>query len=103
MLKIEEPSEREDAYFTKKEFELKKKRAEERHKKMTEEEKKNLKKLHYMCCPKCGKKLIEIDYKGVRIDKCSGCSGIWLDKGELETITQLEKSIVKKFLDNFNK
>jgi hypothetical protein len=35
-------------------------------------------------CPKCGASLVAIHYKGIAIDKCSRCQGIWLDSGELE-------------------
>lgn len=41
--------------------------------------------------------LIEINYKGIKVDKCSGCEGVWLDAGELEAISQLEKLVVDKF------
>jgi len=43
---------------------------------LAEEEKKRLKELHYMRCPKCDMELIEIDYKGIKVDKCSECEGI---------------------------
>lgn len=39
-----------------------------------------------MCCPKCGRKLEETMYHKVRIDRCAGCGGVWLDPGELETL-----------------
>ena len=34
-------------------------------------------------CPKCDGQLFETEYDGITIDMCSGCSGIWLDAGEL--------------------
>jgi hypothetical protein len=55
------PSEKEEEYFAKMEFEKKKKIEEEKHKRLAEEEKERLKKLHYMQWPKCGMELIEID------------------------------------------
>jgi hypothetical protein len=39
-----------------------------------------------MRCPKCGRKLEETVYQKVRIDRCTGCGGVWLDPGELETL-----------------
>ena len=36
--------------------------------------------------PKFGMELIEIDYKEIKVDKCSECEGVWLDPGELEAI-----------------
>jgi hypothetical protein len=97
------PSEREEEYFARMEFEKKKKQEEEKQKKLAEAEKKKLKELHYMKCPKCGMGLIEIDYKSTKIDKCSGCGGIWLDAGELETVSQLEKTGLDKLFSVFKK
>ena len=54
---------------------------------LAEEEKKRLKKLHYLCCPKCGTKLEEAALEGVTVDICPGCHGVWLDEGELEKLT----------------
>jgi hypothetical protein len=97
------PSEQEEEYFARKEFERKKKIEEEKHKKLGEEKKKRLKELHYMRCPKCGMELIEIDYKGIKIDECSECEGIWLDAGELETVSKLEKTGLDKLFSVFKK
>jgi hypothetical protein len=97
------PSEKEEEFFVRMEFEKKKKIEEEKHKRLAEEEKKRLKKLHYMQCPKCGMELIEIDYKGIKIDECSECEGIWLDAGELETVAKLEKTGLDKFFSIFKK
>ena len=90
------PSEKEEEYFARMEFERKKKLEEEKHLKLGDQEKKRLKELHYMKCPKCGMELIEIDYKGVKVDKCSECEGIWLDAGELEAISRFEKTNLDK-------
>ena len=95
------PSEKEEEYFARQAFERKQKMEEEERNKLKAAEKERLKKLHYMHCPKCGSDLIEIDYKNVKVDKCSHCEGIWLDAGELETITQMEKSVLTKFLRVF--
>lgn len=97
------PSEKEEEYFARMEFERKKKLEEEKHKKMAEAEKLKLKELHYMRCPKCGMELIEIDYKGIKVDKCSVCEGVWLDAGELEAVSKLEKSGLEKLFHVFRK
>ena len=97
------PSEKEEEFFARTEFERKKKIEEEKHKRLAEEEKNRLKKLHYMQCPKCGMELIEIDYKGIKIDECSECEGIWLDAGELDAVAKLEKSGLDKFFSIFKK
>jgi hypothetical protein len=97
------PSEKEEEHFARLEFERKKKLEEERHKKLAEEEKKRLKELHYMRCPKCGMELIEIDCKGIKVDKCSECEGVWLDAGELEAISKFEKTGLDKLFSVFKK
>jgi hypothetical protein len=97
------PSEKEEEYFTRLELERKKKIEEERLKKVAEEEKIRLKELHHMRCPKCGMELNEVEYKGVHIDKCLNCEGIWLDAGELEAISKLEKSSLDKLFSIFKK
>ena len=38
----------------------------------------------HMRCPKCGEPLEETFPRQAKIDACSGCGGIWLDKGEWE-------------------
>ncbi|MBW2216453.1 MAG: zf-TFIIB domain-containing protein [Deltaproteobacteria bacterium] len=97
------PSNQEEEYIARMEFEKKQKLEEEKHKNIKENEKKRLEELHYMRCPKCGMELIEIDYKNIKIDKCSECEGIWFDAGELETIIQLEKSGLDKLFSVFKK
>ena len=100
---VGKPSEKEEEYFAGIEFERKKKLEEEKQKKMAEEEKRKLKELHYMKCPKCGMELIEIGYKGIKVDKCSRCDGIWLDAGELEAISKVEKKVLDKWFHVFTK
>jgi len=97
------PSEQEEEHFARMEYERKKKIEEEKHKALAAEEKKRLQEIHSMRCPKCGMMLIEIDYKGIKVDKCSECEGIWLDAGELETVSKLEKSGIDKLFSVFKK
>ncbi len=100
---MKKPSEKEEEYFARLEFEKRKQAEEEKQKRLAEEEKKRLKALHYMKCPKCGMELIEIDYKNLKVDKCSGCEGIWLDSGEFEAISKLEKSSLDKLFGVFKR
>jgi len=97
------PSEREADYIARTEFDRKKKIEEEKHKLLASAEKKRLKELHNMRCPKCGMELIEIDYKDIKVDKCSECDGIWLDAGELEAVSKLEKTGLDKLFGVFRK
>jgi len=43
-----------------------------------------------MRCPKCGTKLTAIEHHGVTVEECPSCQGMWLDRGELETLAQRE-------------
>jgi len=100
---LKKPSELEEEYFARLEFEKRKKIEEEKQEKLAKEEKQRLKDLHYKKCPKCGMDLIEIDYKNIKVDKCSGCEGIWLDPGELEAVSNLEKTGLEKLFSVFKK
>ena len=97
------PSEKEEEYFVRMEFERKKKVEEGKHQKLREEEKKKLRDLHFMRCPKCGMELIEIDYQGIKVHKCSECRGVWLDAGELQSAAGLEKTALDRFFSVFKK
>jgi len=97
------PSEKEEAFFARQEFEKKKMLEEERQNKLAEDQKKKAKELHFMKCPKCGMGLIEIDYKSIKVDKCSACEGIWLDAGEMESVAKMEKGALDKLFSVFSK
>lgn len=95
------PSPKEDEYIARMEYERQKQIAETAHEKLKEQEKTDLKELHYMCCPKCGMDLIEIEYHDILIDKCSECEGIWLDDGEIDAIAKMEKTGLDKLFSVF--
>ncbi len=94
----EKPSSAEEEYFAKLEFERKKKAAEERERQMKEEERRRLRELHHMRCPKCGMELVEVEYRGVKIDRCTSCAGVWLDAGELEQVAEASAGFLGGFL-----
>jgi Zn-finger nucleic acid-binding protein len=41
-----------------------------------------------MECPVCGDRLRPVEKYGVEVEICPGCKGVWLDRGELETIIE---------------
>lgn len=41
-----------------------------------------------MKCPNCDATLLMTEKKGVEIDYCPQCRGVWLDRGELEKIVE---------------
>ena len=43
-----------------------------------------------MNCPVCDASLRVINKYGVEVDICPGCKGIWLDRGELEKVIEME-------------
>lgn len=56
----------------------------------------------HMKCPKCGGDLKEIGFRGVNIDRCTLCDGVWLDQGELEKLAGTEDgSAIRNILDFF--
>ena len=95
------PSHTEEEFFARVEAEKKKKLAEDSRKKLTEEEKARLKSLHWMRCPKCGMELHAVPYKGVTLDKCFQCHGVFLDDGELEKIAGEESGFLTGVLSLF--
>lgn len=95
---IRKPSESEEEYIARIEYERRKQVEEEKHKAMAVQEKRRQKELHFMHCPKCGMQLIEVAYKSLKVDRCSACGGVWLDAGELEAAVELEKGLLGRIL-----
>ena len=53
-----------------------------------------------MDCPVCKNAMITLELQEVEIDYCTGCSGIWLDAGELELLLG-EPEKAASLLDSF--
>lgn len=45
-----------------------------------------------MNCPKCESEMSSYERNGVTVDQCTGCRGIFLDRGELERLIDAESS-----------
>lgn len=43
-----------------------------------------------MTCPKCHADLRSYERNGITIDQCTGCRGVFLDRGELEHLLDAE-------------
>lgn len=95
------PSSPEEEYFARQEAERRRLLADQRQAAMEAKEREDLRTLHFMRCPKCGMQLEEIAFGDVRVDKCFNCEGLWLDKGELETVQAKEPGFVGKLLGIF--
>ena len=96
------PSEKEEEYFARQQFAQKQKIEVDKQKQLADAELKKAKELHFMKCPKCGMNLVEIDYKSIKVDRCSACEGIYLDKGELAEILKLEKGALDRLFSVFS-
>jgi uncharacterized protein len=78
----EKPTEQEDEYFARLEFERRRKVLDERDARTAED----IPSVMRGRCPKCGAGLIPVPYRGIELDKCSRCQRVWLDFGELDRI-----------------
>ncbi|MDP2876801.1 MAG: zf-TFIIB domain-containing protein [Holophaga sp.] len=86
------PSNKEEEHFAQMEFERRKHLANAQAEQLAAKEKAELKVLHWMHCPKDGSELLETTLRGVKVDICSTCGGMWLDAGELNSLTEADKS-----------
>jgi uncharacterized protein len=80
------PTESEAEYFARLEFERRRKVLDEREARAAEDERRRILPVVRGRCPKCGAELIAVPYRGIELDKCSRCQGMWLDFGELDQI-----------------
>jgi len=99
-----ERKKKEDKWFleNEKEFleQLRKKREARIKEALAHEDKKKqeeLKKTHWMCCPKCGHAMKSQDYKGIEVDVCTLCEGVYFDRGELEGLLDREYEARRSF------
>ena len=83
----EKPSKNEHEYFVRRDAEL----IKERRERLDEERSNQERSSHFNKCPRCGIDLTERDHNGAKIDQCPKCGGMWLDKGELEVIEELDR------------
>ena len=97
------PSTTEEEYFVREDAEKKRKLALQVKKETEAAELKRLKELHFMRCPKCGLAMQEVKYSGVDVDVCFACGGVFLDKGELESISKPGKDGVMSAILNWFK
>ena len=84
----EKPSRNEDEYFARQNLE----QIQEMRKKLDADRKKAERSAHHNKCPRCGGDLAEQHAENVKIDECSDCGGIWLDKGELEQLQRVNRA-----------
>ena len=88
------PTEQEDEYFARQEFERRKRVLEEQEGRSTEEERLRILAVCQGRCPKCGAELVPVPYRSIELDKCSRCQGVWLDFGELDQVVAEDKGFL---------
>jgi ribosomal protein L37AE/L43A len=69
----------------------------EREAREQSQESEQLKQLHWMRCPKCGHELSEVEYVGIRVDRCGHCDGVFFDAGELDQLLQQQAETRRGF------
>jgi Zn-finger nucleic acid-binding protein len=45
-----------------------------------------------LVCPKCESPMRSYERSGITVDQCTGCRGVFLDRGELERLVDAEGS-----------
>jgi Zn-finger nucleic acid-binding protein len=45
-----------------------------------------------LSCPKCQSEMRSYERNGVTVDQCTGCRGVFLDRGELDRLIDAESS-----------
>jgi len=90
----EKPSRNEEEYFARVNAEI----IKEQRARLDEQRRQQERSAHHMKCPKCGGDLAERQFHHLRIDECSDCHGVWLDKGEMEMLSHVERSSIGRFI-----
>lgn len=91
----------EEEYFAREDLAKIQRLAEEKRGQMALEEQEKLKAAHWMHCAKCGHELHPVSFRGLTIDKCFQCGGVFLDNGELEKLAGHESGFMNAVLSLF--
>jgi len=82
----QKPSQPEGEYFAREEAEKKRRLAMQVMRETAQAERERLRALHHMHCPKCGMTMQEVRLRGLDVDVCFACGGVFLDRGEIDVI-----------------
>lgn len=97
------PSQAEEEYFHKLEQERLARRREEAARQKAARERDERRALHFMKCPKCGADLATESYKGIQVDRCTECKGVWFDAGEVESLVDSGGGAIQGFFGDLFK
>lgn len=98
----QKPSETEEEYFARRDMERRRDMAAKYAQETAQAEQEKLKQLHWMRCPKDGHELATVRLRGVAVDTCAACGGLWLDAGEMDAlVANTDDSVLSKFRNIF--
>ncbi|HXH12023.1 MAG TPA: zf-TFIIB domain-containing protein [Alphaproteobacteria bacterium] len=81
-----QPSDQEEEAFARLKFERRRKELADQESLAAEAERQRALEAAHNLCPKCGAPLVALHCRGVQLDQCWRCQGIWLDYGELDQV-----------------
>jgi hypothetical protein len=79
-------SQQEEEYFARQEFARRKQDLAAHESRAAETERLRVLAVAKDRCPKCCASLVAVHYRGVEVDTCARCQGVWLDCGELDQV-----------------
>jgi uncharacterized protein len=91
----------EEEFFARENLAKVKKLAAKKREKLDKEEREKLKKLHWMHCAKCGCEMQEILFRGITVNRCLNCGGVYLDHAEFEKLAGKESGFFPSILSLF--
>lgn len=83
----DKPSHNEEEYFARHDAELIHELRAQRDAERSAAERQS----HHMKCPRCGAQLLETERRGLKLNQCPDCHGVWLDQGEIDLINRAGK------------
>jgi len=95
------PSHEEEEYFARNEIQKREALAEKVREQMHAEELEKLKKLHWNHCARCGFEMFRVVFRGITIEKCPNCGGIFMEASAIEQIAGKESGFVTSVLGLF--
>ncbi|MBK7974884.1 MAG: zf-TFIIB domain-containing protein [Deltaproteobacteria bacterium] len=81
-MSVKKPSHEEEEFFAQVEEEKIKEQGDHAALRQAAQQAEQLRLAHWMHCPKCGNELTETRFRGMRIDQCGWCGGVYLDRAE---------------------
>jgi hypothetical protein len=98
----QKPSSGEEEYFAREDVEKKRKLAQQMKKQLAADEVRRLAELHHLHCPRCGMQMAPIPIRGIEVDVCFSCRGVFLDQSDIHVIAAPEqKGIMAAILNWF--